>query len=50
MPINRFLDKSKLQPEQLERLNKAFELALRSLGVDRRDPMVDILAKKTSKS
>jgi hypothetical protein len=46
MPINRFLDKSKLQPEQVEILNKAFELALFSLGVDRNDPMVDILAKK----
>jgi hypothetical protein len=46
MPINRFLAKDKLQPEQVERLNKAFELALRSLSVDRKDPMVDILAKK----
>ena len=46
MPINRFLAKDKLQPEQVERLNEAFELALRSLGVDRNDPMVDILAKK----
>ena len=46
MPINRFLAKNQLQPEQVERLNKAFELALRSLGVDRNDPMVDILARK----
>ena len=46
MPINRFLERGKLQPEQVERLNKAFELALRSLGVDRNDPMVDILARK----
>ena len=46
MPINRFLEKGKLQPEQVERLNKAFDLALHSLGVDRNDPMVDILAKK----
>jgi hypothetical protein len=46
MPINRFLEKGKLQPEQVERLNKAFEIALFSLRVDRNDPMVDILAKK----
>ena len=46
MPINRFLAKDKLQPEQIERLNKAFDLALRSLGVDRNDPTLDILAKK----
>ena len=46
MPINRFLAKDKLHPEQVERLNKAFELALRSLGFDRNDPKVDIVAKK----
>jgi hypothetical protein len=46
MPINRFLAKNQLQPEQVERLNKAFELALRSLGVDRHDSTVDIIAKK----
>ena len=46
MPINRFLAKDKLQPEQIERLNKAFDLALRSLGVDRNDPVVDIVIKK----
>jgi hypothetical protein len=46
MPINRFLGKDKLQPEQVERLNKAFELALRSLAVDRNDPVVDIVIKK----
>jgi hypothetical protein len=46
MPINRFLERGKLQPEQVERLNKAFEIALFSLRVDRNDPMVDILAKK----
>jgi len=46
MPINRFLAKNQLQPEQVERLNKAFEIALFSLRVDRNDPMVDILARK----
>jgi hypothetical protein len=46
MPINRFLEKSKLQPEQIERLNRAFELALFSLRIDRNDPKVDIFAKK----
>ena len=46
MPINRFLAKDKLHPEQVERLNKAFDLALRSLGVDRNDPVVDIVIKK----
>jgi hypothetical protein len=46
MPINRFLAKDKLRPEQVERLNKAFELALRSLCIDRNDPRVDIVVKK----
>jgi hypothetical protein len=46
MPINRYLAKDKLHPEQVEMLNKAFELALRSLGFDRKDPKVDIVAKK----
>ena len=43
---NRWSDHDKLHPEQVERLNKAFELALRSLGFDRNDPKVDIVAKK----
>jgi hypothetical protein len=45
-PINRFLAKDTLQPEQVARLNKAFTLALRSLGVGRNDPIVDSVAKK----
>ena len=47
MPINRFLAESMLEPDQVERLNKAYTFALRSLDlVDRNDPIVDIVAKK----
>jgi hypothetical protein len=36
-----------LQPDQVERLNKAYTLALRSLDlVDRNDSITDIVAKK----
>ncbi len=47
MPINRLLNGSALDSEQLERLNRAYTYALRSLHlVDRNDPIVDIVAKK----
>ena len=47
MPINRLLKDSKLEPEEVERLNRAFSCALRKLRlVDRNDPIVDIIAKK----
>jgi hypothetical protein len=47
MAINRFLAIDKLRPDQVEKLNKAFTFALRSLDlVNRNDPVVDIIAKK----
>jgi hypothetical protein len=47
MPINRLLDASKLTPEEMERLNRAFTFALRSLSlVDRNDPVTELVAKK----
>jgi hypothetical protein len=47
-PINRFLGEGMLEPDQVEGLNKAYTLALRSLDlVDRNDPIVDIVAKKS---
>ena len=47
MPMSRFLARSILEPHQVERLNKAYTFALRSLDlVDRNDPMTDIVAKK----
>jgi hypothetical protein len=47
MPINRLLIGSKLTPEEVERLNRAFTFTLRSLSlVDRGDPVCEIVAKK----
>ena len=48
MPLSRFLAKSILEPDQIERLNEAYMFALRSPDlVNRRDdPFVDIVAKK----
>jgi hypothetical protein len=47
MPINRLLRSSKLDPDKVELLNRAFDLALRSLGlVDRNDPMTELVAEK----
>lgn len=47
MPINRLLKDSKLEPEKVERLNRAYSYALHKLRlVDRNDPIVDIIAKK----
>jgi hypothetical protein len=46
MPINRLLDFSKLTPEEIERLNRAFTLALRSLSLlDRNDPLTELVAR-----
>jgi hypothetical protein len=46
MPINRLLNGSRLAPEEVERLNRAFTCALRSLHlVDSNDPIVDIVAR-----
>ena len=47
MPLSRFLAKSILEPDQIERLNEAYMFALRSPDlVDRNDPIVDIVARK----
>ncbi|MCK1359897.1 hypothetical protein [Bradyrhizobium sp. 199] len=47
MPINRLLSGSKTTPEEMDRLNKAYAFALRSLGlVDRNDPMTELIARK----
>jgi len=47
MPINRLLRGGKLDPDKVELLNRAFDLALRSLGlVDRNDPMTELVAEK----
>ena len=47
MPLSRFLAKSILEPDQIERLNEAYMFALRSPDlVDRNDPIVDIIARK----
>jgi len=47
MPINRLLSGSKMEPEEIERLNRAFSLTLKSLNlVDRNDPICEIVARK----
>jgi hypothetical protein len=47
MPINRLLVGSKLDPEEIARLNAAYSHALRSLSlVDRNDPLTELLARK----
>jgi hypothetical protein len=47
MPINRLLKDSKLEPNQIELLNRAFKQALRSLSlVDRNDPLTEIVARR----
>jgi hypothetical protein len=47
MPINRLLNGSGLEPEQVERLNRAYASALRKLRlVDRDDPIAEMVAKK----
>ena len=47
MLINRLLSGSKMEPEEIERLNRAFSLTLKSLNlVDRNDPICEIVARK----
>ena len=47
MPINRLLKEGKFRPEEVERLNRAFALALNLLGlIDRNDPICEIVARK----
>ena len=47
MPIDRLLNGSAFGPEDVERLNRAYTYALRSLHlVDRDDPVAEIVARK----
>jgi hypothetical protein len=47
MPLNRLLDGRSFGPEEVSRLNLAFEATLRSLHlVDRNDPIAEMVAKK----
>ena len=47
MTIDRLLKDSKLTPKEIERLNRAYAFALRSLHlVDRDDPLTEMIAKK----
>lgn len=47
MPINRLLGEGRINPEEVERLNRAFTFTLQSLGlVDRNDPICEIVARK----
>lgn len=47
MPINRLFRDGKIKAEDVERLNRAFTLALHSLHlVDRNDPICEMVARK----
>lgn len=47
MPIIRLLENSKLPPDDVEILTRAFREALRALSlVDRNDPLTEIVARK----
>jgi len=47
MPINRLLKIGKYTPEEIDLLNKAFDLALHLMGlVDRNDPLCEMVARK----
>jgi len=47
IPINRLLGNGKIEPEQVERLNRAFTFTLQSLSlVDRNDSVCEIVARK----
>jgi hypothetical protein len=47
MPINRLLKGSDLRMEEIDVLNRAFNQALKSLGlVDRNDPVTEIVVRK----
>lgn len=47
MVIYRILQNSPLGPEEIARLSRAYEEALRSIGVqDRNDPLTELIAKK----
>jgi hypothetical protein len=45
--IYRILQNSPLGPDEITRLSKAYEQALRTIGVqDRNDPLTELIAKK----
>jgi len=47
LAIYRILQNSPLGPEEITRLSKAYEQALRTIGVqDRNDPLTELIAKK----
>lgn len=47
MPINRLLKDANYGPEDVDRLNRAFALALSILGlIDRSDPICELVARK----
>jgi hypothetical protein len=47
MPLSRLLKDSELTTPDIERLNKAYTFALRSLSlVDRNDPLTEIIGRK----
>ena len=47
MPINRLLKGRNLEPEDTERLNRAYTFTLRSLSlVDRNDPLAELVARQ----
>jgi hypothetical protein len=47
MPINRVLQGSSLEPDEIRVLNDAYEDALRALYlIDRNDPVTEIVARK----
>ncbi|MHC4041576.1 hypothetical protein [Bradyrhizobium sp. 23AC] len=47
MAIYRILQNSPLGPEEITRLSRAYEEALRRIGVqDRNDPLTELIAKK----
>jgi hypothetical protein len=47
MPINRLLAGTAAAPEEVARLNDAYERALSDLGlVDRNDPLTEMVAKR----
>ena len=47
VPIRRLLKNSALDPDDAQRVTKAFEQALRAIGVENRnDPLSELVAKK----
>jgi hypothetical protein len=47
MPLTRLLKDGKLKPEEIDKLNRAYTYALRSLSlVDRNDPLCEVIARK----